>query len=237
MVLSALGRFKAWCGLARSVVAAEFPEFESVQAFTVLALQPFAEQRCCDAEEERALRTDKLEKLSALLELDIHALTQQFFDHLPIAQHHFDKNGCTSLVAWRTALERIFEGSDRAVRRRLAAHPMDELRKVLWRAFAWGVSTSGVEQKFSVLRSALANKGSLTDAHLQDEAFILSTQGQNDGEDQELALAAAMLWPYIFGQPRRRNHGPQRVRRQREDHDGDGQDGGLKVCPNLSLPT
>ncbi len=139
-----LKRLQQWAILARSVLRAEMPEFESVQAFGALRLTTFEERRkkFGDAEEERQELSDKLQKLANLLDLEPNALTEQFFDHLPVAQACFDREGCNTFAAWKKAVESVH--GKHATRK----HPFDQLLIVLIRASAWGISTSGVEQTF-----------------------------------------------------------------------------------------
>ena len=60
-----------------------------------------------DAEMERRMVSTKLLKLTNLLRLDVENLKEQFFDHLPVAQHIFDQQGCTSFAAWKEAMDKV----------------------------------------------------------------------------------------------------------------------------------
>lgn len=105
VVFRCLQRFRAWCTLAKSVLAAEFPAFEAMQTFSVLSLR--SDDHRCDVDHERLCSSAKLEKLAQLLELNKEDLVSQYFDYLPLAQHHFNQQGVTSLEAWRAALHRV----------------------------------------------------------------------------------------------------------------------------------
>ena len=105
IVLRCLQRFRAWCTLAKSVLTAEFPAFEAMQTFSVLSLH--SDGHRCDVDHERLCFSAKLEKLAQLLGLNKEDLASQYFDYLPIAQHHFNQQGVTSLEAWLAALHRF----------------------------------------------------------------------------------------------------------------------------------
>ena len=199
IVQRCLQRLRNWTALAREVLAAEFPRFESIQAFSVLRLVPCNERRArINAEDERAGLTGQLQKLANLLCLDCNALTDQFFDHLPVAQHEFDRLGTSAFAAWREALEKVRCGPRADKKARF--HPYGELLQVLIRAGSWGASTSGVEQLFSVARAAQTlQRAALAEEHIRDEFFLLTTKGQSEAADLELAEAAVRLWALVYG--------------------------------------
>ena len=186
-----ISRLRHWLVLAREVVAAEFPEFETMQAFSVLRLQSqFERRQWADADAERRTISDKLLKLARILKLDVNKLQDQFFDHLPIAQYEYDTTtpACTPFVAWKMALTRATEGHH-ATRRN---HPIDELLQVCIRAGAWGMSTSGVERTFGLAGASLTSqRAPLSESHRRDDCFLLSTSSDNQAGDNALAKAAA----------------------------------------------
>ena len=89
-----LVRFRAWVVLARSVVEAEFPEFEALQSFCVLRL----EKNGMDSfnREQGELH---LAKLASFLNLDRDALQAEFFDHRPVALHIFNTHSVSQFTA------------------------------------------------------------------------------------------------------------------------------------------
>ena len=108
IVQRCLGRLEKWSVLAQEVLHAEFPEFESVNAFSVFRLTSVEERReWADAEMERRTVSTKLLNLTNLLRLDVENLKERFFDHLPVAQHIFDQQGCTSFAAWKEAMDNV----------------------------------------------------------------------------------------------------------------------------------
>lgn len=214
-------RLQSWLILAREVVAAEFPEFETMQAFSVLRFQTsFEKRQWADAEHERRAISDKLLKLARILKLDVNKLRQHFFDHLPVAQCEFDTRtpACTSFAAWKFAITKA-KHSHVATRK---LHPVDELLKVCVRAGAWGMSTSGVERTFSMARASLTSqRAALDESHKQDDCFILSTAGNNEAVDNELALTAAKIWMRTYAparaSPKTRIRGRPRLVQTKKD--------------------
>ena len=107
IVTRCLKRLEKWARLAREVLRAEFPQFETVQAFSALRLRSLAaEPRAAGLEAERLMQTEKLAKIAQMLSLDANLLTAQFFDHLPTALAPFGRNANgNSLAAWREAVD------------------------------------------------------------------------------------------------------------------------------------
>ena len=190
-------RLNAWVKLAREVLAAEFPQFETVQAFSALRLSSRDDRRRTSADRERGLLTTQLTKLAQFFELDANALVEEFFDHLPSAQFRFDKSASSdSIAAWRG----VVDGIDRRGRRLLKHHPAHTLRTILIRARAWGASTSGVEQLFARVRNKMHKLRSCMDeASIRDEAFLITTSGDTQAQVDELCQVAPQIWVELFG--------------------------------------
>ena len=214
-----------WVRLCKEILAAEFPQFELMQAFSCFRLTHMAERRTSDAESERLALQEKLTKLAHILKLDVNCLSAEFYDHLPIAQYEFELGpaGTSSFAAWRAAVTKA-----RGRNRKRLAHPSDTLVKVLVRMASWGVSTSGVEQSFAALRAVVTaqRRGSLTEASMRDEAFILSTKGQSPADDKLFAEGAAKIWTLLYGPPREAGGVRRRGARR---HCPGGNDGTLKA--------
>ena len=70
-------------------------------------------------------------------------------------------------------------------------------------------------------------RGSLTEASMRDEAFILSTKGQCPADDKLLAEGAAKIWAGLYGPPREAGGLPRRRGARR--HCPGGNDGTLKA--------
>ena len=195
-----LKRFASWTKLAEEVVAAEFPQFEILQAMSCFELTPMSDRRLLDgstAQTEAKSLEEKLSKLAAVLAVDELHLKSQFHDFHALAQHKYDESGVESFVAWRACVLASHENKKRAV-----LHPSKTLSHVLARAAGWGASTSGVEQMFSGVRDLCKKQPRIREWHMRDEIFLLSTHGYTEAEDAELARAAVLIWAQLFGEQR-----------------------------------
>ena len=118
-------RFNAWLKLAREVLSAEFPQFETVQAFSALRLTSLRDRCRTTADHERAVLTAQLTKLAQFFGLDADTLLHELFDRLPSAQFNFDHSASSeSLAAWRA----VVSNTDARGRRLLKNHPAETLR-------------------------------------------------------------------------------------------------------------
>ena len=105
IVTRCLKRFETWVRLAREVLRAEFPQFETVQALSALRLRSLAAEPLAALEAERLTQTAKLAKIAQMLNLGADELTIQLFDNLPSALWAFERGGVgDSLAAWREAV-------------------------------------------------------------------------------------------------------------------------------------
>ena len=106
IIARCLGRLGKWVQLAREVLRAEFPQFETVQAFGVLRLNTRHEEReLASLEAARNKRIEQLSKIAPMLELDVNDLLAQYYRHLPTAQFACCREGCDSPVAWRSVVD------------------------------------------------------------------------------------------------------------------------------------
>ena len=197
VVYRCLKRFASWVQLAQEVVATEFPAFEILQSMSIFHLESLNDKvhRRDDHMTEARDVSDKIHKVSNVLSLDECALSSQFADYHPVAQHKFESAAdMEPVMAWKAALDTVLED-----KRNLQHHPQEELRQALSRAIGWGCSSSGVEQNFAGVRTLTKSKGNMTEVNLRDEIFLLTTQNWTETQDQELAKAAAVIWSQLFG--------------------------------------
>ena len=110
-----IGRMQAFLVLARAALAAEFPSFESAQAYQVFDLVVPPTQSVADRH---------LERLShEVLHLDAVELKAQWQDFLPRAQNvRPTSSRSNNNDAWRTVLELVEQD-----KRLQAAHPCGQL--------------------------------------------------------------------------------------------------------------
>ena len=121
-------------------------------------------------------------------------LSVQWHDHYPRARQLFS-TASSNKDAWRAALSRT--GS-----RRLAAiHPSDVLGSALVAFIAYGLSSSGVEQKFSQGALKFTDRmGKATADH--EEGFIKVAMDFADSDQQEVIRTAQRVWRMSLGPPR-----------------------------------
>ena len=216
IVTRCLKRFQTWVRLAREVLRAEFPQFETVQAFSALRLRSLAAEPLAALEAERLTQTAKLAKIAQMLNLDADELTIQLFDNLPSALWAFERGGVgDSLAAWREAVGARDQSCRRLGRRR--ASQTGVLRSALLRAGAWGASTSCVERLFGLLLKAQPKERNCMDeGFVRDELFLLaSKQLGSPAGHKALSQAAPAVWASAYGPPREAARNETRRRRRR----------------------
>lgn len=179
-----LVRMTNWLQLCRHTIAAEFPEFETLQAFSCFAL---------DRQPTPVTINGGLQKLAGVLGLDCAKLHAQFHDIRTIAERKF-ASGAECHESWAEAVREV-----RRTSKTRASHPHDVLAAALGRHIAWNSSTSGVERLFSrAYCSASLARGAVSEARIDDEIQVLA------GCDHDLVLceAARKVWAATSGPPR-----------------------------------
>ena len=135
------------------------------------------ERELASFEGESNKQIEQLSKVAQMLELDVNDLLAQFFQHLPTAQFACCREGCDSLVAWRSAVD---AADRRQYRKRETAAKSDVLREALIRAGAWGPSTSNVERLFGLLKHRQPKERNRMDkSYVRDELFLLTVMGES----------------------------------------------------------
>ena len=182
------GRMQAFLALARAALAAEFPSFELAQAFQVFDLV---------APPTHAVADRHLQRLSQTLNLNAVELKAQWRDFLPRAQSvRPAPSRSSNKDAWKMVVERVEND-----KRLQAAHPFRQLQLALVAYAAFGVSSSGVEQKFS--KSALKftdRMGRCNDE--QEESFLRVSMDLPDRDVPATLQFAIKLWHKAFPVPR-----------------------------------
>jgi hypothetical protein len=133
-----------WVQVAKTVLSAEFPDFELLQSFSIFtAATKVSTGMNPDAfvtENERHFR-----RLAAVFNVDADDLAKQFVDHVFIAKEIMrGSTGTTLREAWRQAVLRT---QNRASLR--DRHPVDALRPVLLRYLVYIASTTAIEHGFA----------------------------------------------------------------------------------------
>lgn len=197
-------RMIAWVTLATTVLRAEFPSFELLQAFGCLSLGSSRRGRD-DDDGPLEWRREGLERLSKFCGVGFDDAIGEWEDHWPIAERFYKTGSMTTIEAWAKALN-----ATQKDKRRRALHPAGSLREILYRFAAYGGSTSGVERLFATsCRAAGVFRADLSEALVNDELQLMADA---DGKlDDALAQGAREVWAKVCGKPR--DTGSTRVER------------------------
>ena len=90
------------------MVTTEFPAFEILQSMSIFHLESLNDKvhRRDDHRTEARDVSDKIHKVSNVLSLDECALSSQFADYHPVAQHKFESAAdMEPVMAWKAALD------------------------------------------------------------------------------------------------------------------------------------
>ena len=200
MVERCLGRMKAWVKVTRSVVAAEFPDFDALLAFEALnlakqgKLQRLHAWQCAEAE-AASMEEKSVARLALLLHLDKEKLSEQLRDHRPMARRHVLK-GTSNFDAWKTAVLRTQASSWGR-----AHHPVDQLKQVLVAYGCFGGSSSGVEQGFSKVLKNISPQSSSSGSGMMEcflTKLILDKDCMSDMEVKEMLQRAILYYNVTY---------------------------------------
>lgn len=143
----ALERMVNWVDLARSCAQSEFPDFELAYSMQVLSL-PKSKKRHYTLDEDEQVAC--YERLGKVFRVDPVALRKQAENIVPRTTLLAREEKLTSDEAWKKMMAKL-ESSH-------SSQPFRELQKVLRRAIALGISTSGVEQNFGKASWVFSNR-------------------------------------------------------------------------------
>ena len=194
-------RLGAWVMLATTVLRAEFPGFEVLQAFGCLSLGNT--RRPCSKHPQDW--HEDLQRLSNFCNVKTDDVVGEYEDHKPIANKFYNQGGMTTLEAWAKAVE-----ATQSSKRRREGHPSKSLREILYRFGAYGGSTSGVERLFaSTCRAAGILRADLSEGLVNDEVQLMTDVDPK--LDETLAKGARTIWAKVCGPSR--TAGAQRAER------------------------
>ena len=140
----AIDRMRCWVVLAKATLSAEFPNFEFCNALSAFNLTK---------DLKPANIREQLDRIAQPIGLDLEQFFSEFTDIQPRAFRIHKAEQLDNKDAWREAVSRI---TKTAIGR--STHPTDTLRTALIFYFAYGASTSGVEQSFSKGSWAYTNR-------------------------------------------------------------------------------
>ena len=135
----------AWTSLATSVVRAEFPKFEVAMAFRIFALAEVSQDDRVAGLSIRPDMAGDFQVLASAFKVDAGDLRAEYESLFGIAQHIFRTERLAIRDAWSQAFQRV--------RRRANSQHGKKTRiigKILARYLVWVLSSSGVEQNFSI---------------------------------------------------------------------------------------
>ncbi len=196
-------RMVNWVFLTNSTLDAEFPHFETIQAWGVFNVTGVDDKA---RELDNGIRLEQLTRLKNVFDetTEVGDLEDQLLHFRPIARRVAVQRGLDSRDAWHSAMVASVRTSNVMQR-----HPHHALLRLLVRFWASGVSSSGVEQTFSKQVAACGvQMQALCDSHLDDRTEILDIQ--SDSVDKVIK-EARNEWFEVYG--RVRNSGSDRATR------------------------
>lgn len=164
-------RMKVWHRLALSVKAAEFPSFEVWGSFGIFKL-------ITGRRPNQDINRDQIERVATSFGLNASLLKAQTEDHVHLAMTIKSKDGVCNGEAWRLAVMRSRGNAEK--------HPTTELVSALQRYRAYNISTSGLEQSFSMQDSLFgkqADRNLVARQHLLGSKVPLSSRILNFNPD------------------------------------------------------
>ena len=213
-----LQRMAGWATLSLSVVNSEFPQFETARAFRVFAL---GRSQTTNLGGGVNLDAD-FKQLADTFGVDEAKLKLEFEQVVGIAEYHYNQERISNREAWSKAMAHISKRADSRRRYNIVA-----LDRVLLNYCTWMISTSGVEQNFSIRKNvARGQRGSLAEQRELDELQIKAfSVGKRKNDIEEVSRLAQDAWANLYGKPRLRNAQTQRRRYKRL---------GKRKCPQVS---
>jgi hypothetical protein len=191
-----LQRMCNWVALAEAVVQSEFPNFDALNSFTIFNLENGKVGKACRGE---GVDGD-VARLAQLCGVDRNEMQKQYEDLYPIALRTAKSQTCTTLEAWRQAVQAVQRSH-----KTKASHPVDAVLPALMRPGAYGGSTSGVERLFSKAHATQnISRSDLPDELVRDELDIICDIDRT--EDAEQVEAARDMWLQTYRTSRKHEH-------------------------------
>ena len=208
LIRRCLGRMVNWVIVAESTLRAEFPSFETIQAFQAFNVvrvdRDDAAGHGAAANRDRRVQLRKLATAFNIVQ-PLDTLQTQLSGLWHIAERVATEEHVSSRDAWRKAISIVKRARDRG------PSTCDALLEVLVRLWASGASTSGVEQSFSsVSRSAGLWFRALSPGHLNDRMEVLDLA---KADEPAVIKIAQKHWRAFYGAPRASGEGRRSKRR------------------------
>ena len=190
VVRRCLARMAAWSMMAKSIIVAEFPNYElmaSLNAFTLSATTRSRKTATVSGSQHKMLT-----KLGQSLELPTEDVIAEFHHFEPIARACMKRMSCGTVEAWKRATQV----------RKTCLMSAEMLKKCLARLAAWSSSSSDVERGF-VITSSL-KKGKSEDPHIRaEEDVVVLRSDSKDDNVEDIINRAGKLWLGNYGRPRK----------------------------------
>ena len=208
LIRRCIGRMVNWVIVAESTLRAEFPSFETIQAFQAFNVvrvdRDDAAGHGAAANRDRRVQLRKLATAFNIVQ-PLDTLQTQLSGLWHIAERVATEEHVSSRDAWHKAISIVKRARDRG------PSTCDALLEVLVRLWASGASTSGVEQSFSsVSRSAGLWFRALSPGHLNDRMEVLDLA---KADEPAVIKIAQKHWRAFYGAPRASGEGRRSKRR------------------------
>ena len=183
-----LKRMAAWVSLSARVINAEFPSFEAAQAFRVLSWSASG-----DSVGDLDSLHEDFERLAHTFQLDEAVLKAEYQGLIGLARAIQRETRGSTRDAWCSAIKKV-QG-------RLAkSYPCKVLSALLHRYMVWSISSSGVEQNFSVRKLiATPRRKRLSEQRELDELQVRTFVEGNPVSVGDVLLKAQSIWKPVFG--------------------------------------
>ena len=201
MISAGYGRMQAWFKVTLTVMKSEFPDFDAIRAFSALKLSDTRKNSRVTMEADQAANEQdnvNLERLALLLHLNVDDLKKQLKAHRNFARRHYLDTKCTTLAAWKDAIQKSQKHNQTRKR-----YPIDALNVLLVAYGCMGGSSSGVEQGFSKTLKNISTQssGHLGCTALEHHVWKLLLDKQLRSQDELAAMLdeARKVWVQCYG--------------------------------------
>jgi len=175
---------QAWVLLCKATLAAEFPGFNVINAFSAFRLpigtkpsKPFTSQL-----------EEKIERLALIFNKPAFPRQFKYFWHHAWVSFKSANFSCTFWVAWRNGIDR--GGGPQ--------HGVQDLLYVVKRGQVYCPITSGVEQNFSKIAEIFGSSRLNAMDATEDRNVNLLLASLNDGQLEDLLTRAQKIWKECF---------------------------------------
>jgi hypothetical protein len=197
IVTRCLKRMATWATLAKSVMCAEFSDWELLASFQIFSLA----RNGGDVKTSAADKLVHLKRLATAIGIDADDLATEFFHFEPIAIKMYRSKTTSNFNAWADVVRRTRKRKGTAMR-----HPSDNLVACLARYGAWSSSSCDVERGFAVSSELMGGYSEGVNTCREENVMILRCDAMDEDETKEVVRSAQKIWCSTYGRPRVRPH-------------------------------